>query len=348
LTTLYSFQGGSDAAYPNSALVMDGSGNLFGSSGGGSANCPTPPGCGTIFEISPNGQGGWKETIVYSFLGGDDGDDPRGVVLDAAGNLYGTAAQGGGSCTLFSVGCGTAFKLSPNGIGSWQFTVLHHFGVGNDGGLPFGGLAFDTRGNLYGTTQYGGSFVGTCTQGCGSIFRLSEKAGQWMENVLHRFQGTDGSYPASTLTLDSSGNIFVTTNYGGSQDAGVVLELTPVAGRGWQSHLRHVFGSFQDGTRPGQASVTLDRRGDVHGTTFYGGQDLKQCRNSIGSGCGVVYRLTPTPSGPWKFNLLYSFTGGNDGNYPFDGPTLDSQGHLYGTTSYRGQTTTGGIFELIP
>jgi uncharacterized repeat protein (TIGR03803 family) len=346
-TTLYSFQGGSNAAYPNSALTIDGFGNLFGSSGGGSANCPTPPGCGTIFEISPNGQGGWKETVLYSFLGGEDGDDPRGVVLDAAGNLYGTAAQGGASCTLFSVGCGTAFELSPNGTGGWHFKVLHQFGAGTDGALPFGALASDGHGNFYGTTQYGGSFIGTCTQGCGTIFRLSQQNGRWTENVLHRFQVSDGSYPAATPTLDSSGDIFVTTNYGGSQDAGVVFELTPVAG-GWQSHLRHAFGSFQDGTRPGQASVALDRRGDVYSTTFYGGQNPKACQNNIGSGCGVLYRLTPTASGMWKFTLLYSFTGGSDGNYPYDGPTLDSQGHLFGTTSYRGQATTGSVFEFIP
>jgi len=140
----------------------------------------------------------------------------------------------------------------------------------------------------------------------------------------------------------------VTTNYGGAQDAGVVFELTPVTGGGWQSHLRHAFGSFQDGTRPGMATVAIDRHGNVYGTTFYGGLNPKACQSDTGDGCGVLYRLTPTASGPWKFALLYSFTGGSDGNYPFDGPILDSQGNLYGTTSYRGQTTTGSVFEFTP
>lgn len=347
LTTLYAFQGGTDAAYPNSALVIDGAGNLYGSSGGGSSNCPTP-GCGTIFELSPNGSGGWNETLLYSFLGGSDGDDPRGVVLDSAGNVYGTAAQGGGTCTTFSVGCGTAFKLAPTGSGSWKYTVLHRFGTGNDGAVPFGGLAFDAHGILYGTTQYGGLFAGICTQGCGTIFRLALRSGKWTENVLHAFQASDGSYPASTPTLDSSGNIYVTTDFGGSQNAGVVFELSPKAGGGWQPHLRHVFGSFQSGVKPGYASVAVDSSGNVYGTTIYGGQNQPQCKSLLGNGCGVVYELRPNPSGPWTFKVLYSFTGASDGNYPWDGPILDNLGNLYGTTSYRGQTTTGTVFEITP
>jgi len=177
---LYAFQGGNDGAYPG-GLIFDSSGNLYGeTSYGGAGMCTQngyPPGCGTVFELSPNGNGGWTKAILYSFQGGSDGEYPSlGLIFDQAGNLYGTTAQGGGntSCTN---GCGTVFELSPNGNGGWTETLLYIFGTNggaSDGAYPEG-VIFDKSGNLYGSTEGGGNW-GCDHDGyspCGTIFELT-------------------------------------------------------------------------------------------------------------------------------------------------------------------------------
>lgn len=151
---LYSFQGGNDGSSPSSGLIFDSSGNLYGTTedGGEGTNCSGDyPGCGTVFELSPNGSGGWAETILYSFLGGSDGALPSsGLIFDQAGNLYGTTRAGGPN------GGGTVFELGPNGSGGWAETVLYSFdSYFEDANFPQG-LIFDQKGNLYGTTEGGG------------------------------------------------------------------------------------------------------------------------------------------------------------------------------------------------
>jgi uncharacterized repeat protein (TIGR03803 family) len=164
LTVLHDFQGGADGSFPQSSLVADDAGNLYGTTYyGGGTGCTY--GCGTIFELAPDG----TETVLYAFQGGADGKFPAaGVIRDAQGNLYGTASAGGDADCAAGYGCGTVFKLAPDGT----FTVLHSF-QGNDGVEPFGGLVADRFGNLYGTAEEGGTVNAECPEGCGTIFELT-------------------------------------------------------------------------------------------------------------------------------------------------------------------------------
>ncbi len=196
-TSLYTFSGGNDGAAPNGSLVRDSSGNLFGATGqgGGSGNCGTDYGCGTVFELTPAG----KETVLYGFTSGGDGQGPiGGVVADAAGNLYGATSSGGGGARCGdrgATGCGIVFKITPKG----KETILHAFAGGSDGAYPAGSLIMDGSENLYGTTSSGGSedMCGTLWDGCGTVFKI---AANGTESVLHVFAGgSDGAYPASAL-----------------------------------------------------------------------------------------------------------------------------------------------------
>lgn len=213
-TVLYRFKGAADGAYPTADLVRDKAGNLYGTTSGG-YNTNN----GTVFKVDPKG----KETVLYTFTGGVDGANPwAGLVRDAKGNLFGTAQYGGDLACYVPYGCGTVFKLDPKG----KFTVLHSFsGSASDGRLPLGGLILDAKGNLYGTTNIGGTsvecFDGT-SYGCGIVFKL-DKMGT--ETVLYNFTGgTDGAYPvAGRLARDAAGNLYG-ANGGGN---GVVFKLTP-------------------------------------------------------------------------------------------------------------------------
>jgi uncharacterized repeat protein (TIGR03803 family) len=213
-TVLHTFTG-SDGQNPVGNLELDQAGNLFGAtSSGGAANG------GTVFELSPNPAGGWKETLLRSFAASrfSDGWAPAGgVVIDSAGNVYGTTYTGGvkHSC------CGTVFELSP-GSRNWTETVLHAFSGPNDGSSPAATLAFDQVGNLYGTAQYGGS-----PSGEGSVYELSPNLGAWTFISLHDFNISDGEGPRSGLLIDSSGNLYGTTQSGGNNVAGTVYIITP-------------------------------------------------------------------------------------------------------------------------
>jgi uncharacterized repeat protein (TIGR03803 family) len=174
-TVLYSFTGGADGGVPAAGLIQDEAGNLYGTTlAGGDLNCAPAPGfgCGSVFKLKPNG----KEIALYSFTGGADGFEPvAGVVQDSKGNLYGTAGSGGDlSCAPGEgSGCGVVFKVSPNG----KETVLYSFGGGSDGASPAAGLIWDGKGNLYGTTPYGGDLSSSNPScggiGCGVVFKLT-------------------------------------------------------------------------------------------------------------------------------------------------------------------------------
>jgi uncharacterized repeat protein (TIGR03803 family) len=189
--TLYSFQGGSDGQLPHAGLTIDSAGNIYGTTefGGGSANCGSNgyiSGCGTAFELLKNANGSYQEKVLHAFQGGNDGFGPFAeVTMDAAGNLYGTTINGGGSSNC-SNGCGTVFKLTKGSKGAWSETIRHAFqGAPADGQGPGGKLILDSQGNLYGTTFYGGG--GACySQGCGFVFELSPTAsGPWWEFFRH-------------------------------------------------------------------------------------------------------------------------------------------------------------------
>jgi uncharacterized repeat protein (TIGR03803 family) len=215
-----SYRGGLEGASPYAGVVFDQLGNLYGTTwGGGNGPCGFQSGCGTVFQLTPSAVA-WKENVLYDFQNGSDGADPAGgLIVDASGNLYGATNDGG------SAGGGTVFELTPAGNGNWTYTLIYSFTGGSCGqgcGCgPLGNLTMDGAGNLYGTTLCDGA------NNAGSVFKLSPSKGAWMETDLYDFSGSDGANPMGGVTLDSSGNLFGTTAYGGTYSCGVAYEITP-------------------------------------------------------------------------------------------------------------------------
>lgn len=318
---------GTAAAYPCAGLIMDASGNFYGTTCyGGLYNA------GTVFELTPNQGRGWTETVLHSFGNGTDGSVPEaGLIFDANGNLYGTTSFGG-----IHDG-GTAFELTPTGGGDWTETVLRNFGGGTDGAVPFAGLVFDANGNLYGTTYQGG------IHNHGTVFQLAPRqGGGWTETVLHSFNnnGSDGALPEAGLVFDPAGNLYGTTSAGGIHDYGTVFELAPAQGGGWTETILHSFNmNGSDGAFP-EAGLVIDNAGNLYGTTEEGGIHLSY---------GTVFELTPRDGGGWTETILHSFNmNGSDGAYPVAELIVDSTGNLYGTTSFGGIHNYGAAFELAP
>jgi len=221
---LYNFgANGRDGVGPQASLVLDAAGNVYGTTTwGGDFSKSCSIGCGTVFKLEP---GVWNELELHRFNWlprGKDGTAPyAGLVCDGSGNLYGTTAGGG------THDKGTVFKLTQSPGGGWTETVLYPFKAGLDGNSPFAGLVLDRDGNLYGTTAWGG--LGSCEGGCGVVFKLTPGTqGNWRYEVLHRFMGNpDGARPYAGLILDNKGNVYGTAAYGGTDNAGVVFEVTP-------------------------------------------------------------------------------------------------------------------------
>jgi uncharacterized repeat protein (TIGR03803 family) len=283
---LYSFK---DTGYwPLSPLIFDTAGNLYGTTGF------SPAGTGEVFELSPSSGGTWTQTTLYS-SDLEPINHPNGSpVFDAQGNLYAVSTSGG------SANLGTVFELSPSPSG-WTLTVLYSFQGGTDGYGPSGSLIFDSKGNLYGTTWYGGGGTGAeCIYyigGCGTVFELSPSSTGWTEKVLYAFAGTsDGAFPDYNLLIDSAGNLYGTTYNGGattncSQGCGTVFRLTP-SGGAWHFGLLWAL-QGTNGDRP--TSLVFDSTGNLYGVAVGGGKTF--CRG----GCGVAFKLTrPASSGPWK------------------------------------------------
>ena len=255
---LHSFGHGNDGHEPNAALILDAAGNLYGTTVEGGIHSD-----GTVFELTPNGSGGWTEKVLHSFGHGTDGVEPvAGLVMDAAGDLYGTTNLGG------IHNFGTAFQLAPQEGGSWTETVLHSFGSNTDGTYPWASLTFDAAGNLYGTTVAGGIHT------FGTVFELSpQQGGGWTEKVLRSFNasGGDGYEPYAGLILDAAGNLYGTTYYGGIHDFGTAFELSPREGGGWTEKVLHSFNNNgSDGADP-YAGLIFDAAGNLYGTTSFGG-----------------------------------------------------------------------------
>ena len=272
---LYSFDNnGTDGTSPLSSLVFDGGGNLYSTcTTGGAYNS------GTVFELTPKAGGGWKEKVLHTFTNdGKDGLSPySGLVMDAAGNFYGTTSGGG------THGAGTIFELAPKAGGGWTEKVLHSFAIdGKDGYEPVAGLIIDANGSLYGTTEYGGSYL----VGQGTAFKLTPKAGGgWTEKVLASFgsDSGDGINPRAGLVFDAAGNLYGTTYNGGAYSDGTVFKLTPKAGGRWKKTLLYTFDqSNGDGDNPG-SSLILDAAGNLYGTTGYGGSNNR----------GTLFEITP-------------------------------------------------------
>jgi uncharacterized repeat protein (TIGR03803 family) len=278
------FGGGFDGSQP-SPLVLDSTGNLYGTNATGGSNS-----LGYIFELSHSG-GSWSLTHLHDF-GGDDGAETTntagnivaGVILDASRNLYGTTGAGGTSKKC-SGGCGVIFKLK-NASGIWTETVLHSFS-GGDGSVPNASLLMDQSGNLFGTTTSGGA------HGLGVVFKASQASGgAWQTSVLHHFTGVhlDGAYPNAALIMDSAGNLYGATFAGGGDlegcqvlndfGCGTVFEVSP-NGAQWKTSVLHAFSGRKDGGFPG--GVLLGSDGTLYGAAQSGGSLFE----------GVVFKLSP-------------------------------------------------------
>jgi uncharacterized repeat protein (TIGR03803 family) len=293
---------------------------------------------------------------LWNFTCGNDGCSPEGgVVLDAAGNLYGTTFGGGPGGS----GYGTVYKLSPGSNGTWTETTLHVFTGRSDGADPTAGVILDHSGNIYGTAAAGGA--SSCQAGnyigCGVIFELIPADNVWKEQVLYNFTGkSDGSLPYAQLTFDSAGNLYGTAGASGnpSCSCGTVFRLAAPAsvGDSWTFSALHTFTGGSDGGSSVE-SVLLDHAGAVYGTATLGGQTQGVCMEFVPAGCGTVFRLIPTQDGGWSFELLYSFLGKGDGETPF-GIVFGPGSTIYGATGeggYRGGNChyvggCGTIFEL--
>jgi len=317
-------------------------------------------GCGTVFELTPpkTKGGAWTYEILYSFQSGKDGYFPWGdLVFDGAGNLYGATQYGGGfgSCNApFYQYCGTVFELSPPKVkgGKWKEKVLYSFKSGNDGANPNGGLVFDGKGAIYGTTSWGGSTT-DCVEGgfvgCGTVFKLiapGKNGGAWHEKLLHRFKsGTeDGRGPNGGLIFDRRSDLYGTTQSGGKFEDGVAFRLAPIKGSGqWVEAISY---SFQGGIRGWipEGGLVFDASGYLYGTTNVATTQIQ----------GTVFRLKPPAQGhSSSFATLYGFKGSPDGAQPADDLRFDKVGNLYGISQAggTGQVCQGGcgtVFELEP
>jgi uncharacterized repeat protein (TIGR03803 family) len=335
------------AKYPAGNLTLDAAGNLYGTTNnGGGSGCGV--GCGTVWKLGRDPKGTWTVSILHVFTGRDGAIPTAGLVFDAAGNLYGTTSAGGyhqfGCGSSSGNGCGVVFKLAPNSDGTFTESVIYKFlGWGDgDGSAPLAGLIFDAVGNLYGTTWEGGSGFGCGGNGCGTVFELSPSpSGAWTESVLHRFTGADGGHANAGLIFDAAGNLFGATYDGGTDTSGTVFELKPNGDGTWTESVLYSFTGGADGGFP-NTDLVFDAAGNPYGMTEFGG----------GSGRGVVFKLKPDSDGTWTESVLYSFTGGADGDGPLAGLVFDAAGNLYGTTQGGGSSACPGgcgvVFELTP
>ncbi|HTU00801.1 MAG TPA: choice-of-anchor tandem repeat GloVer-containing protein [Candidatus Sulfotelmatobacter sp.] len=213
-SVIYSFGDGADGQFPIAGLLLDASGNLYGTTEQGGAY-----GYGTVYELSYSAGSGWTESFLYSFTGAADGGNPYGgLIFDRSGNLYGATP---GPYVASQTG-GTVFKLTPS-AGSWTLSTIYSFPAGGDECGPRGTPAMDAAGNLYDTTTCLGA------HSYGSVFKLTPINGGWTYTSLHDFGiGNDGAYPEAGVTLDANGHIYGTTSVGGADgDTGIVFEITP-------------------------------------------------------------------------------------------------------------------------
>jgi uncharacterized repeat protein (TIGR03803 family) len=270
-STVYTFTGTPDGSIPTGGLIIDGVGNLYGTTGAGGRY-----GEGTVYKLTPTKGGTWSEAILYSFSGADGLEPNAGVTRDQSGNLYGTTVNGG------QYGRGVVFKLT-RATDSWTETVLHSFKGGTDPGEPFAGVTVDSSGNVYGTTtnnDFGGS---------GTVFRLKPNAdGSWTETILHVFgeREGDGDFPSSNLVPDAAGNLYGTTYVGGANGEGIIYKLTQPSEGHWKETVFHSF-NYADGANPADNPVTFDASGNIFVATAGGGLHEGY------DGYGVVLEIAP-------------------------------------------------------
>ena len=326
-TSLYSFTGGADGANPWSTLVFDPAGNLYGTTMFGGSY-----GYGAVYKLTHNPDNSWTQSVVYSFTGGADGNQPYSLAFDTAGTLYGTTWYGGVH------GYGTVYKLTPNSDGSWTQYVIHSFTGGKGGAYPEReiGLTFDATGKLYGTTTFGGPY------GYGVVYRLTLGLdGVWRERVLHAFKANPGKWPDGRLSFDANGSLYGTTSNAGGDGgpgnpAGIVFKLTADSDDKWTFSILYSFKGGNDGYDPALGAM-FDAASNLYGSTYGGGA----------YNAGTVFKLSPGSGGKWKETRLHTFTGSADGANP-DGFVVDAAGNFYGVTAYGGAYGGGTVYEITP
>jgi len=379
---LHGFTSGDDGSAPFAGVVMDKQGNLYGATWGGGEHS-----LGTIFGLTAHSGGRWSETILHSFDGSDGALPLGGLMLDPSGNLYGATARGGtdNSATafelkptsggwkfsvLYNAGSygnlvldkagnlygtggpgkhdeGDVFELM-TGSDGWTENVLYSFCAKShclDGAGPYAGPTWDTSGNLYGTTQSGGKG----SPQWGTAYELKHNPdGSWQHVLLHSFPSFpgDGEVVYAGLVLDAEDNLYGATNSGGghacgqTSTCGTVFKLSRNANGLWKEIILYRFPNPYNGNSPG-ASLVFDKAGNLYGTAAGGGN------NACANGCGVVFKLTPSSNGTWRYSVLHRFTG-SDGANPAAALILDEKGNLYGTTTLGGAGGYGVVFEITP
>ena len=311
---LHEFNGQSDGALPQGALLQDAAGNLFGTTFAGS-----PIGEGTVYKIDSSG----AESVLFSFNAFVSGSNPASALIqDQSGNLVGTADGGPG-------GAGIIYKISQQGDQRLLFSFQG--GTGRNARVPSGGPVMDKAGNIFGTTLFGGN--GPCQFGCGSVYRL-DTAGTL--RVLHNFNGTsDGSQPFGPLVRDTAGNLFGVAKSGGNLNCaefpqtgcGTIFKLS----KGVLTVL-HTFQGGTDGATP-QPGLLLDAAGNLFGVAAAGGNGEN----------GLIFKISSTGT----YTVLHRFTG-RDGKTPNGSLVADTAGNFFGTTQGGGVNALGTVFEMSP
>jgi uncharacterized repeat protein (TIGR03803 family) len=302
---LYTFAGTTDGGNPYGGVIQDAKGNLYGTASVGGAG-----GTGVVYSLDAAG----KQATLYSFKSSNDSSFPQaGVIRDGSGNLYGTTRDGGTS------GNGTVFKVSKTG----KEKVLYSFQGGADGMSPESGVIQDAEGNLCGTTFNGGAF------GYGTVFKLSMTG---KKTVIYSFTGgADGAAPYGGVIRDAQGNLYGTTSLGGAYSSGTVYKLSKTG----KETVLYSFQGYNNGGADGLSptgGVIQDAQGNFYGTTDFGGTS-----SCFGQGCGTVFKLVRTG----EETVLYSFTGGTDGAFPYRKVIQDKKGNLYGTAQSAGDSACG-------
>jgi len=331
---VYDFTG-TLSAFPG-GLIFDASGNLYGTAQVGPAD--GGGGTGSVFEFTPNPDGSWTYNLLYAFVTSTEGTYPNyGLVFDSAGNLYGSTMEGG------QYNGGVIFQLSPNGDGSWTETQLYAFTFGADGGEPVGGLVLDQKGNLYGTTLYGGA-VNCYGLSCGTVFSLIKNSdGSWTYQTLYSFTGeADGGSPEAGPTF-YGGNLYGSTQWGGDPtcNCGVLFALTGNSAGGWSEHVIHAFTTGKDGMDP-RTTLKFDSAGNLYYVSESG----------AAGDFGAILEMVLRPK--LHISLLHRFIGQTAGSAPND-IIFDGAGNIYGTT-YQGGLLNCGlnhegcgvVFEITP
>ncbi len=337
---IYSFTGGTDGGIVLAGVVADTAGNLYGTTAGSFRGCLSVGQCGTVFELSPNGDQ-WVFKTLYRFRGGNDGAYPAArLALGPDGSLYGTTVSGGINQICQQEGCGTVFRLTPNSDGSWSESIIYRFLIVEDLNAGYGnGVVVDHGGNVYGTDVHGGTFD------AGSVYQLTPSDTGYGYSVIYSF-GTDqddGNDPWSSPTLDSAGNLYGTVLNGpGPCGCSLVWKLTR-SGDGWIYNIIYQPKTY-DGGGYAYAGVTLDSAGNVYGAYSNGGPSL----SFDDWPSGTVFRLTPSGDG-YNYSLLH-YWDVEGGGGPTDLLAIDAAGNVYGTDleddDHNGDDVS--VFKLTP